>query len=145
MNTEEFKKQRHIQQWQAETSSMLISEVYKNLKVVSVRVQITFNSAVLRTPCVKEFERKLTPSDRLYLHYECVNKDCTGDGFDLTGALREALSSRVCVEGEAYCTGKEDWKYLNSSGCSCLTSIKYIIMPEFHSTEIETKINNSWE
>ena len=127
----EFKTQRFNRHWQAEIGAPSISEVYKNVKVVKVSVEFTFKSAVLRDPSVKKYERDMRPSDRLYLWYECENKDCTSDGFELTDALRNSLSSRGCVEGEMHCTGKEDWKYLRASGCSCRTTLKYKIEPEF--------------
>ena len=131
MNIEELKKQRFMRLWQFETRALTISDNYKDLKVVKVSVEITFMSGVLRYPSVKKYERNMKPSDKLYFRYDCENKDCTSDGFDLTSALRDALSSRKCVEGEMHCTGKEDWKYVGASGCSCRTRLKYRIEPEF--------------
>ena len=132
MKIEELKKQRFIRQLQSESSSRFICDLYKDVKTVKISVQMTFNSAVLRKPCIKELKRNLSPSDRLYLHYECINKDCTSEGFDLPRDLKLALDSRSCIEGNMSCTGKEDWKYFKASGCSCRTSIKYTIEPEFY-------------
>lgn len=131
MNKEKFKKQRTLRLWNAETTSLLICDVYKDVKEVKLAAEITFNSGVLRQPSVKEWRRTLTPNDRLHLHHECINKDCTSYGFDLTNALRDALSSRICVEGEMSCTGKEDWKYAKNVGCTCMTTLKYRIEPKF--------------
>lgn len=132
MNIVRLKTQRSIRQWQSQMSSQSIGDLYNGVKTVKVSVQITFNSGALQNPCIKEWTCCMVPADRLYLHHECINKDCTGDGFDLTSALRNALESRTCVEGEMRCTGKEDWKYLKSSGCSCSTDLKYKIEPEFY-------------
>lgn len=33
------------------------------------------------------------------------------------------------VNGIKYCNGKEDWKYLNASGCSCMTTLRNEIKP----------------
>ena len=77
----------------------------------------------------------MRPSDRLYLHYECTNRDCTGNGFYLTRALQKALESRSCIEGEMWCDGKEDWEYIKSSGCSCMTCLKYKIEPQFEDAQ----------
>ena len=101
------------------------------MKAVEVRVQITFRSAVTQSPSTKECCRTLGSSNKLFLHYECVNPNCTGYGFDLTEVLRDALNSRKCVEGSMTCSGKEDWKYIDSSGCSCDTVLEYKIEPEF--------------
>ena len=131
MNIEELKIQRFMRLWQAESRAPLISDVYKDVRIVKVRVELIFESGVLRDPNINKYAREIKPSDKLCLRYECPNKDCTSDGFELTDALRNALSSRVCVEGEIHCTGKEDWKYLRASGCSCMTTLKYRIEPEF--------------
>lgn len=133
MDVEELKKQRFMRLCLAETRTLSISDVYKDVKVVKIFVELTFSSGVLRGRSVRKFERNMKPSDKLYLHYECENKDCTSDGFDLTTALREALSSKTCIDGEMHCTGKEDWKYRDASGCSCRTILKYKIEPEFES------------
>lgn len=131
MTIDELKKQRFIRLLQAETTARTINDVYKDVKVVHVSLEIIFKSAVLRDLKVKKYQRTIEPSDRLYLHYDCENKDCTSDGFDLTSELRNALASRRCVEGVMHCTGKEDWKYVGASGFSCMTTLKYRIEPEF--------------
>ena len=114
-----------------EVTSSYIGDRYNDLKAVTVRVQITFSSAVLTSPHTEEYSRTLGPTDKLYLHYDCVNPDCTGYGFGLTEVLRDALNSRKCVEGRMACSGKEDWGYRDSSGCSCDTVLEYKIEPEF--------------
>lgn len=61
-----------------EATSSYIGDGYNELKAVTVRVQITFRSAVLTSPYTEEYSRTLGPTDKLYLHYKCVNPDCTG-------------------------------------------------------------------
>lgn len=136
MNVEELKKQRFMRLWQAENRTLSISDVYRDVKVVKVIVEFTFSSAVLRDHSVRKVERNMKPSDKLYLHYECESKDCTSDGFDLTTALRDALSLRTCVKGEMHCTGKEDWKYSGKSGHTCMTTLKYKIEPKFEDARV---------
>ena len=131
MTIDELKKQRFIRLWQAETTARIINDVYKDVKVVNVSLEITFKSAVLRDLYIKKYQCTMKPSDKLYLQYDCVNKDCSSDGFDLTSELRNALASRRCVEGVMHCAGKEDWKYVGASGFSCMTTLKYRIEPEF--------------
>ena len=127
----EFERLRTLRLWRAETTAPFICDVYKDVKEVKLAAEITFNSGVLRHPSVKEWKRTLFPTNRLHLHYKCINMGCTSDGFDLTNALRDALSSRTCVEGEMHCTGKEEWKYETSAGCTCMTTLKYRIEPIF--------------
>ena len=131
MNRKVHEKQRALRLLRAETMSPFISDVYKDVKEVKVTVEVTFKSGVLRHPSVKEWKRTLFPNDRLYLHHECINKDCTSDGFDLSRALSDALSSRTSVQGDMRCTGKEDWKYTTNAGSTCVTTLKYKIEPEF--------------
>ena len=45
--------------------------------------------------------------------------------------LRQSISSRKIIRGKIYCTGKEDWKYLNASGCTCQTTLYYELAPNF--------------
>jgi hypothetical protein len=114
-----------------ENAASYIGDQYKDIKVVKVTVRITFRSGVLSYPSIQEYSRTLGPGNKLFLHYECVNPNCTGFGFDLSYVIRDALHSRKCVEGRMACSGKEDWKYQNSLGCSCDTVLEYKIEPEF--------------
>lgn len=131
MKREEIERSYFMRRCRLEDTASYIGDRYNDLKAVKIRVQITFRSAVLTFPYTEEYSRTLGPTDKLYLHYKCVNPDCTGYGFDLTDVLRDALNSRKCVEGNMACSGKEDWKYIDSSGCSCDTVLEYRIEPEF--------------
>ena len=135
MDIDKFKQDRFTRQWREQSTAPFIGEVYKKVKAVNIEVEITFKSGVLRNPSINKWRRDLGPSDRLYLHYECTNRDCTGNGFYLTRALQKALESRSCIEGEMWCDGKEDWKYIKSSGCSCMTCLKYKIEPQFEDAQ----------
>lgn len=131
MTRQEFERHRITRMLRAETTSPLICDVYKDVKEVQLVAEITFNSGVLSQPSIREWKCTLFPTNRLYLHYECINKDCTSNGFDLSQPLSHALSSRTSVQGEMRCTGKEDWKYARSAGCTCMTTLKYKITPVF--------------
>ena len=137
MNRKKFESLRISRLWRAETTSPVICDVYKDVKEVQLVAEITFNSGVIEKPSIEIWKRTLNPTHRLYLHHECTNRDCTSYGFDLTSALRDALSSRICVEGEMLCTGKEDWKYATSAGCTCMTTLKYKIEPIFQENHYE--------
>lgn len=130
MKIEKLKQARSSRSWEMFVNSPTIREFAPDIKTVSVKVQMVFNSAVCE-PIIKEYKRALNPHDKLYLHYDCANNDCTGYGFDLTQILRQAISSRKIIRGKIYCTGKEDWKYLNASGCTCHTTLYYELEPNF--------------
>ena len=53
MTIDELKKQRFIRLLQAETTARTINDVYKDVKVVNVSLEIIFKSAVLRDLKVK--------------------------------------------------------------------------------------------
>ena len=129
MNYENIKVQKLIRLSHQKELSSRVSDEFSNVNMVNVSVKITFNSGVLSNPYVQEYNDTLTPEDKLFLHYDCINRDCTGDGFVLTILVREALITRKCVEGKMMCKGKEDWKYLGSCGCSCMTTLVYKIEP----------------
>lgn len=126
-----LKENRFKIRWEEECSSSYIKDVYSNVRSISVTVRIVFESAVLARPVEKEYLRTLTPNDRLFLHYDCLNPGCTGHGFYLTNILRASIERKQCIQGTLFCDGKEDWKYLRASGCSCMTKLFYKIDPEF--------------
>lgn len=128
---EKLKQSRAKIRWEQEYSSLYIKETYSNLRSISISIKIVFESAVLALPVEKEYSRTLTPNDRLFLHYDCLNPGCTGHGFDLTNILRASIERKQCIQGTLFCDGKEDWKYLRASGCSCMTKLFYKIDPEF--------------
>ena len=66
MTSEKFKKQRRLRPWDAETTFLLIRDVYKDVTEVKLVSEITFNSAILRQPSVKAWKRTLIPTDRLH-------------------------------------------------------------------------------
>ncbi len=131
MTEEEFKRQLRIRLFDTEVSSPRIGDRYMGVKQINVTLEFTFRSAVLQIPYTIKINRILKSSDKLFLNCECVNPHCTSLGFDITRYLNEALQSRKFVTGLAHCSGKEDWKYIKTSGCSCLTTLNYIIDPEF--------------
>lgn len=131
MKREDIERSYMMRRCMLENAASYIGDQYKDLENVKVHVQITFRSAVLPSPSTTQYCRTLDPSNKLYLYYECNNPDCTGYGFDLTDVLRDALNSRQCVEGRMSCSGKEDWKYIDSAGCRCDTVLEYRIEPEF--------------
>ena len=126
-----LKENRFKIRWEEESSSLYIKDVYSNIHSISVNVRIVFESAVLATPVEKEYSRTLTPHDRLFLYYDCLNPDCTGHGFNLTNILRTSIERKQSIQDTLFCDGKEDWKYLHASGCSCMTKLFYKIEPEF--------------
>ena len=68
-----------------------IEERYPYIDHVDVEVCLDFRTGVCPT---KPEEHKFTmkPEHKIHLYYDCPNRDCTGNGFDLTSALDECLS-----------------------------------------------------
>ena len=111
-------------------SAKLLKEVDCKVSSIEIDYTMTFLSGVCPIqPLVEKV--LLTPDDKLFLYIPCLNKDCTGNGFYLTDQIERAIHLRQVITGEINCGGKEDWKYLDSRGCSCLTTLQYTITPVF--------------
>lgn len=118
-----------LQSYYYRTAS-LISELGSDIEKVEVTITRHFISGVIKTT-PETFNMTLTPNDRAYIHYDCANGDCTGEGFALSNILYESIKTRKELSGKLICKGKEDWKYLNSSGCGCSGWLTYTISPKF--------------
>lgn len=105
-----------------------ISEHYPDIDHVDVEVCLDFLTWVCPTK-PEEHTFTMKPDHKIHLYYDCPNRDCTGNGFDLTSALDECLRSRQEVSGIIRCDGKEDAKYEHASGCSCMTTCTYKFTP----------------
>lgn len=127
-NIEKLKQARSQYQWDDYVTSRSIREQFPECRRVILTGKMTYLSGLGKFE--QEIHRVFNPEDRLYCHYECNNKDCTGNGFSLTSYLAESIRSGKVVEGELHCDGKEDWKYLNASGCSCMTTFMFKLTPE---------------
>jgi len=124
-----FKQAQSKYHWNDYVTSCTIKELYPDRKNVVLTGKMTFLSRVGKSE--KEIHRVFSHNDRLYCFYECINGDCTGTGFSLTSQLGNSIRLRKTIEGELRCDGKGDWKYLNASGCSCMTTISFKFVPEF--------------
>ena len=127
--TEELKRSRRTLEYENKLSSPTVKELSEECKGVSIDVELTFISAFGRSD--KVYNVILTSADKAYFHRDCLNNDCTGSGFSLSNEIREAIRSRKTKEGVIRCDGKEDWKYMNNVGNSCMSTCKYRIEPHF--------------
>lgn len=107
-----------------------ISEFDSAVLKVKIHYEMKFLTGVCPIPPLID-DVILNPDDKLFWYHKCLNRDCTGSGFYLTDEISEAIRSHNIVKGEKYCDGKEDWKYLDASGCSCETTLFYEIRPVF--------------
>ena len=126
---DELKRSRWIFEHEMRQISPVLKEIDPKCKRVSIHVVLSFVSTfgVMK----KEIDTSIAPEDKVYFHVDCLNNDCTGHGFSISNQIREALRVHGIIEGEIRCDGKEDWKYLNNTGCSCMGSCKYRIEPLF--------------
>lgn len=132
MNWKEIENRKQIR-WQYEYDSReiarRISEINPQCKSVRIIGTQSFLTGVCPTkPYV--IDLILAENDKAYFHRDCLNCDCTGNGFSLTDKIYEAVRSMQEVSGILYCDGKEDWKYVNATGCSCMGKLEYHIIPE---------------
>lgn len=111
-------------------SARKINDIDSNVIKVEIHYEMSFLTGVCPTKPLME-NVILNPNDKLFWYHKCLNRDCTGSGFFLTDEISEAIRTHKVVEGKKYCDGKEDWKYLDASGCSCETTLYYNITPIF--------------
>ena len=112
-----------------------INDIDSNVIKVEIHYEMRFLTGVCPTKPLID-DDILNPDDKLFWYHKCLNPDCTGSGFYLTDEISEAIKSHNVVKGEKYCDGKEDWKYLDASGCSCETTLYYEIRPVFKQSVI---------
>ena len=134
MNEKKLKEQREMRKGIRYSMAKSLREVFPNVDKLFVDVELSFSSDV-GIDAKKEFHKILEGTDLFYLHFDCLNVDCTGDGFDLENIAIMAIRSRSVQSGILKCAGKEDWKYLKSSGCSCQSYLKYVVRPQFLHSE----------
>lgn len=130
MSEKKLKEQREIRKGIRYSMAKTLREVFPNVDKLFVDVELSFSSSV-GIDVKKGFHKILEGTDSFYLHFDCLNVDCTGDGFDLENIARMAIQSHSVQSGILKCNGKEDWKYLRSSGCSCQSCLKYVVRPQF--------------
>lgn len=124
----DYKSQNRQFQYMRQSVAKTISERYPDIDHVDVEVSLDFRTAVCPTTS-EEHKFMMLPDHKIHLYYDCPNRDCTGSGFDLTSALEDCLRSRKEVTGSIRCNGKEDAKYAHASGCSCMTTCMYRMIP----------------
>lgn len=89
----DYKSQNRQYQFMMRDIAQTISERYPEIDHVDVEVCLAFQTAVCpTTPEVHKFTMK--PDHKIHLYYDCPNRDCTGNGFDLTSALENCLRSK---------------------------------------------------
>lgn len=121
-----FRKQQSNNQWRFRCEAQALNEVSNLVEEIIVKATLYFTSSFVK----KEEERNLrfTPKDKLYIHFKCLNDNCTGDGFDLTSeAMRLIYSKDDKIWGTAKCSGQLDSNHMNDRTYSCDSKIEYEI------------------
>lgn len=124
----DYKSQNRQYQYMRLSVAKTISELYPDIDQVAVEVCLDFHTAVCPTT-PEDYKFTMNPDQKIHLYYDCPNRDCTGSGFDLTSVLEDCLRSKHEVTGTLRCNGKEDAKYVHASGCSCMTTCRYRMVP----------------
>ena len=106
-----------------------IEELSPECKGVELHIKLSFTSAFGKNE--QEFNAILNPDNKAHWYHECLNRDCTGFGFSLDNEIYSAILSKQIKEGTIRCDGKEDWKYIDNTGCSCMSECQYRIVPLF--------------
>lgn len=141
MNEKELKSQRDYLLNMKRSAAKPINKQFSDVENVHILAIASFSSPFTGL-IEKRYELTLSPSNLLYAHFPCVNRDCTGAGYDITDKIRECLKEHKSIEGNIQCDGKEDWKYIGHSGCSCQSELNYQIIPSFSSAHGNDEASN---
>lgn len=132
MTEDKIKEQNNYVLNMKRTAAQSISSLFPDVESVHIHAITSFQSGVFKGFKEKEYNFTLYPSNLLFVHFPCANRDCTGMGFDITDVVRECLSEHKSVEDRCIsCDGKEDWKYIGHSGCTCLGELVFSVFPSF--------------
>ena len=130
MNENKLREQRGRLRSEKIYHSRRLSDVFPDVERVEVRASILFEPGAADV-VEKEYCIVLVANDKLYVYVPCPNKDCTGFGFELTDVIRESIRKRENSFGEVTCDEKEDWKYFNSSGHTCQSTLSYAVFLQY--------------
>lgn len=112
------------------SSAKEIKKIDANVVKIEIRYELNFLTGVCPTKPLTG-NMVLNQNDKSFWFHSCPNPDCTGNGFYLTDEINEAIRTHKPMKGKKHCEGKEDWKYLDVSGCTCMTTLTYEIIPYF--------------
>lgn len=125
-----LKQERVSRNWAKQCAAPLLMKVAPDIDYIEVVGTFHFTHA-LCSIAPQPVNQTLRPEGKCYLNISCINKDCTSDGFDLTSSLEKAIRDKSSVNVVERCDGKEDWRYLDATGCSCQTTLECSITPHF--------------
>ena len=126
---EERKRNRWQLAYDRREIARTIRELCSECIGVELHIKLSFTSAFGKNE--QDFDLILKPDDKAHWYHACLNQDCTGFGFSLDDEIYSAIQSKQIKEGTIRCDGKEDWKYIDNSGCSCMSGCLYRIVPLF--------------
>ena len=133
MTENQYKENRNRLRNMRIQNARTLGEQYPEVERVEITACVAFDSDIDGMD-EKHYGVVITPSDYLYVYFPCLNRTCTGYGFDLTDTIREAIKNKKDIEIDRIsCDGKVDWKYLDHSGYSCESEISFSVHLQFSS------------
>lgn len=108
-------------------SAPKIKNIYPNVTSITISAVAICECSEWSKPKVERYNKVLYPEDRMFLYYECPNKECSGSCFNLTYDLQNAVRQAKEILNTEYCNGKEG----EHSEYECPSHIEYTIVPDF--------------
>ena len=125
---EKIKQTRWMSEYEQRLYAKSIAEINPKCKGIKIVGKLSFHTFV--GPIEPQIiDTTLDSSSKAYFYCNCLNPDCTGNGFSLTYEIRQAVQELREISGSIKCDGKEDWKYIDAVGCSCMSQLDYNIIP----------------
>ena len=125
---EKIKQTRWMSEYEQRLYAKSIAEINPKCKGIKIIGKLSFQTAV----CPIEpqiIDQTLDSTSKAYFCCDCLNPNCTGSGFSLTNEIRQSIQKLCEISGTKKCNGKEDWKYIDAVGCSCMSQLDYNIIP----------------
>ena len=125
---EKIKQTRWMSEYEQRLYAKSIAEINPKCKGIKIIGKLSFQTAVCQIE-PQIIDQTLDSTSKAYFYCKCLNPDCTGKGFSLTNEIRQAVHELREISGSIKCDGKEDWKYIDAVGCSCMSQLDYNIIP----------------
>ena len=120
--------QMRIDRHEAETRRQYIEEKYPNVAELKIKSRFEDGDGVCQP---KEQERVFKSTQRAYFDLPCPFKECVHGGFDLLGAVDDAVrAGQLESSGTAICMGWQDRERVNKHRCRL--KMTYEIQVQYH-------------
>ncbi len=109
-----------------------ISNLWPTVKRIEIEYKISYPCSATNETMVAQGHAIFQPDFLPEFHFDCINEDCTGRGFELYSVVSSMIANKeTSRSGRMECKGNESWKYSHA----CPSWIEYQVRIVFMKTE----------